>query len=170
MTPRLGDLWQESSITQFLRRVTPPLTLLILICGPPSPMRPRNSFCFSSPIRAIGRSESTLPLTLRKSISALVSDGNPILTPPLTVDTRTPDSPNRRSEIEMLPLTLLSCVAVPACAIAIPPLTLLPVTSPDRPDIDGAVYRRHFQIDAFRQLQSHVVIHPSAVPIPLAAF
>src|SRR5262249_39651494 len=52
-----------SALCQFLCSVTPPLTLVMVIGGPPSPTRPRNWPCFTSPTTVIGRSELTPPLT-----------------------------------------------------------------------------------------------------------
>src|SRR5262245_63735491 len=49
---------------QFLCSVTPPLTLVMLMGGPPSPTRPRNWPCFTSPMMVIGRSDLMPPLML----------------------------------------------------------------------------------------------------------
>src|SRR5262249_53253905 len=51
----------------------------MVICGPPSPMRPCNCPCFISPMTVIGRSELTLPLAVVNFFSAPVAGGNPFL-------------------------------------------------------------------------------------------
>src|SRR5262245_15461015 len=40
----------------------------------------------------------------------------------------------------------------------------------NRPNINAAVHRGYSQIDALRQLQPHIVTHPSAIPPPSATF
>src|SRR5262245_5187556 len=49
---------------QFLCSVTPPLTLVMLMGGPPSPTRPRTWPCFTSRMSVIGRSDLMPPLML----------------------------------------------------------------------------------------------------------